>query len=160
MMKKIIFISTLFASNLAFANTVNSSDQAEQQPSVQYRFGVFNVQSGTATPLQSNNTISRTNPNHKLCWSFISDTPFIEQTVATKESITSPAGGSFTDDKSVVQSSIDGTHHVIHSTMIPVGGSIVERCWQFDSNDQLGKYTLTTQISDKVMPTQEFTVVE
>ncbi len=158
-MKKFAIVALTLASTTAFANELTNYDLPTPQTLVQYNFGAYNVNNGVVTPLQ-NNTISRGNPNHRLCWTVIAPVPMFTQTVSAKETITSPVGGSFTDGKSIVQSSIDGTHHVVSSMITPIGGTILERCWQFNTSDPLGKYTLSSEFNGEVMPMREFTVVE
>lgn len=149
---------------LVAALGASSQVQAANEPTSQlaakggrYTFGIFQESANTLHP-QPTNVISRSNPTYRACWSVIADTPVFGSKVNVKEVFTSPAGSSFTDGKSIVQSSIDGTKHTVSNMADSIAQSSVQRCWKFDNNDPIGTYTLTVEVDGVPTPAQTFEV--
>ena len=122
-----------------------------------FNFGVFQDNQGVLRDMQAN-TLSRSNANARVCWAVFSDSPVFGTTVNLKENFVSPAGARFTDDQSIVQSSIDGSKHTVSKIANSMAGTAVHRCWKFDPTDPVGTYTLTVEVDGKSYPARSFVV--
>ncbi|UXZ04584.1 hypothetical protein [Moraxella nasicaprae] len=142
------------------ALTVGMLNAHAQQPiQARYTLGVYSIDDLNRTISIADKKLSISNPNHYMCWSLLLDTPITDKTLNSKEIFYSPTGGQFHHDNSDIQSSPDGTHHIITSVAEVIDQTLVERCWQFDSSDPTGSYKLDVEVAGFALPSQTFTIV-
>lgn len=121
-------------------------------------FGVFARQSNDTVVPANTNYLSRSNPNHRLCW-IAFDSIFPNQ-VEVEEQITAPTKSNFSGPNSRVVSSPDGLNHTILTTLSSLNNEMVERCWKFDTADPIGRYEITIKVGEIIYPTQSFEIVK
>ncbi|MDH2925486.1 hypothetical protein EV693_10524 [Nicoletella semolina] len=154
-MKK--FTISLFALISANVMAVSSIERPQENIPPKLRFGVFEVKEKGSRLLESNQ-FSVSNKEHKLCWAAF-DMPFdVSNTVI--EVFYSPKKAKFIDTIQQVSTSEDGKTHTVTSKLPSQQGKFIERCWTFDKNDPLGKYSVDIQVNDIIFPTQYFEVTK
>lgn len=145
---------TLAQPVLEEAPLVTIPEQATLEPKM--ILGVFE-HTNTGLKPTSQNAISRSNPNIRICW--VAYDLNIPRKVNVTETILSPQRAVFENNNGQTYSSADGKQHQILSTLDNVNGA-VSQCWQFDKTDPIGQYRIDIQIDEIVFPTQKFSVVK
>lgn len=156
MMKKTLMAAALLSlSQIALAEQapITLVEQTVVEPKL--ILGVFEV-TETGAKQTNQNAISRSNPNHQLCW-VAHDLNTPAQVTAT-EKIISPKKTVFETDKGQTFSSADGKQHQVISKLHSQNG-VVSQCWQFSKQDPVGEYSIELQIDDITFPKQTFKVV-
>lgn len=110
---------------------------------------------GGIVKVLDNNVLVRSNPNHRLCWQ--AEGLAVQSGQVIEEVIWSPAYMQFIDPEAQIYSTNNGTLHTIHS-WARGGGDSVGKCWQFDSTDPVGNYTLAIKVGDVAFPALSFSV--
>ena len=142
------------------ATLVSATAFAENQPlntQPMMKFGVFDTSNKVPREV-AGNKYSISNKNHKLCWAAF-NMPF-QPTNQVIEVFNSPKKAKFSDPQGSAVSSKDGKTHTISLNMKSVNNEFIERCWNFDKNDPLGKYSLEVKVNNIGFPVQTFEVVK
>lgn len=155
-----------FSQSVSTPSTANTSASQAPQPAVTLKssdvepklsLGVFTRRNDAVVPANTT-LLSRSNPNHRLCW-IAFDAVFPNQ-VDVEETITAPAPSQFSGATSRTISSTDGLHHSIFTTLNSANNQVVERCWQFDVNDPIGTYQISIKVGEVNYPAQKFQIVK
>lgn len=160
-MKKSLVITLALFSATAVANQ-SGDKRTEQiqfvnQPMLQLE--VFDKSNTVARPV-AGRKYSVSNKNHSLCWTAW-NIPFLPRNNKSIEVFTSPKSAKFMSPDASVITQDNGKMHVVTNFNIQVtNNEFIQRCWLFDKNDPLGKYTLTVQVNDIQYPTQTFELVK
>lgn len=101
--------------------------------------------------------VSRSNPNHSLCWEVVGVARSHADGHRVQEVIVSPAFMRFIDPNASIYSGDNGTRHIIDSVVSGTADS-ANKCWKFDSTDPVGNYTLTLTVSGVPFTALPFTV--
>ena len=140
---------------LVSATAFAESQAINTQPMM--KFGVFDTSNKVVREV-ADNKYSISNKNHTLCWTAF-NMPFQPDNNIV-EIFKSPKKANFSDPQGNSTTSEDGQTHTISLNMKSVNNEFIERCWNFDKNDPLGKYTLEVKVNDINFPVQTFEVVE
>ena len=150
-MKKALILLTSLVSASAFAET----QPVDTRPMM--KFGVYDTSNKVAREV-ANKKYSISNKNHTLCWSAF-NMPF-QPTNQVVEVFNSPQKAKFNNLQGSAVSAKDGKTHTISTNMPSVNNEFIERCWYFDKNDPVGKYTLELRVNNIAFPVQTFEVVK
>lgn len=101
--------------------------------------------------------VSRSNPNHHLCWEVVGVARLHTDGHRVQEVIVSPTFMRFIDPNASIYSGDNGTRHIIDSVVSGTADA-VSKCWKFDSTDPVGNYTLTLTVSGVPFTALPFTV--
>lgn len=159
-MRYLVLAATLLSST-AFANDIQSAEFTEPQlatPSTPMAAVSVVEAVGGVQKILNSTEISRSNPNHNLCWDASGVGRSHPDGHRVQETIQSPAFMRFVDPNASIYSGDNGTRHIISSVEVGTADS-VGRCWKFDNTDPVGNYTLTLNVDGVEFPSLAFTVV-
>lgn len=160
-MKKILGLVSvaavlLGAVNVADAKTADKSKGKKETPPEIY-LSVFDTSTNPFTDLKTTK-LSRSNPKLQLCW--IAQGTFYQE-VNLVETMKAPEKQTIVAEGSRVATSEDGKTNTIRGSLESLNrGKVLVKCWRFDENDPLGKYTLQVQVVKKQYKPLPFTVVK
>lgn len=154
-MKKLTsFFSLLTLCSIAYAQQPANITQTNQPALLLDAYDLSDPKNPKALP---NKTISRSNPNHHLCWTAINVNT--RNANITIEQFSSPVSTRFTDINGIeAQRDKEGKLHTLLSYVGVLENKFVEKCWKFSSKYPLGQYTFAAQINDIEFPAQKFTI--
>ncbi|MDD0824692.1 hypothetical protein PTQ27_09495 [Mannheimia sp. AT1] len=118
---------------------------------------VFDTSTKVAKPI-SGNTLSISKKQNRLCWSSI-NVP-LQNKVTIAEAFYAPDVLKIISEGSKVDSSADKKQHTIVSEITNVNTENLNRCWDFDKTDPIGKYQMEIQINDIIFKGLEFEIVK
>lgn len=160
-MKKIfslVSVATMLlgAVNVAEAKAADKAKEKKVTPPEIY-LSVFDTTTNPFTDLKTTK-LSRSNPNLQLCW--IAQGTFYQQ-VNLIETFKAPAPQKMVAEGARIATSEDGKTNAIRGPLDSLNrGKVLVKCWRFDENDPLGKYSLQVQVVKKVYPPLSFSVVK
>lgn len=153
-MKKFVLTAAVL---LAGSAALVAHAQTATETDANFVYGTFVIDQGIFTRIDSD-TLSRSNPKHRLCWSVVGSAPIFGNTVAVVETFTSPAGASFSSPQTVTTRSADGRTHELRGSLNSIGQTAVQNCWKFDETDPLGKYSISVNVDGSQLPTFDFVI--
>lgn len=153
-MKKTLVMTALLASTIAMAEEPKTAQPLPQnQPMM--KLAVYDMSNKVAREVEK---YSVKNKKNHLCWTAF-NMPFEAQNKVV-EIFTSPNKTKFSDGIGLVNTAKDGKTHTITANLPSQNNEFIQRCWQFDNKDPLGKYSVKVQINDIEFPVQTFEVAK
>lgn len=153
-MKKTLIAALGLFSLVAQANT-NIQPAGEKQPKL--ALAIYDSSSKVPAKVEGLK-YSVSKKNWQLCWTAF-DMPFTANNKVT-ELFKSPAPAVFKSSTGSSVRSKDGKEHRVEYFTPSQNGELIQRCWTFDKNDPLGKYSLTLDINDVSYPPVSFELVK
>lgn len=145
-----------FASAFILSSLMLSGYAQAQNNDVLFAFGIYH---SDTSQLISENQVNRSDNSQVVCWAVFSENTSLNPTLEIKENFATPVGAHFNSAESFVRSSLDGSRHTVTTIAESLENSIIERCWNFDYRDPLGKYTLTVQLDGQPVGAATFEVL-
>ncbi len=152
-MKKSFVVLLGLLSAAALANNAGGEQQGNQP---MLNLAVYDTSTQVAKPLGTQYSVSA--KGIQLCWVAF-NMPFSANNKVI-EIFQSPDKATFSDTVGLVVSSEDKLWHKVSSSLSSQNNEFIQRCWAFDKNDPLGKYTLDIQINNVRFASQEFELVK
>lgn len=145
----------LFSVN-AIAQNKAPEKKAPAQPEI--FVSVFDASQNPFTDTNTT-TLSRSAENRRLCW--VANGKF-NKSVNLVETFNAPAAQTMmVGEHSRVSTSNDGKTNTIRGTEESYNnGKYLFKCWRFDKNDPVGKYTLQIKADKQTFPALSFSVTE
>lgn len=161
-MKKVFALGLLGLSTMVNAETAPAPAQqqaATQQPIL--GLAIFDISNVKEPKRLEHLNVSRSNRNHRLCWTSANVGAVENGANFVIEQIVSPTATTLTDDNgTTAQRSKDGKVHTIVDFLPTLQNNLVEKCWQFPSKYPTGEYKIAVRINDFNFPVQTFTIVK
>lgn len=139
-----------------FALLSGVSLAAEQPKLPMLKLAVYENDGKTTKELGSRYDVK--NEKLSLCW-VIFNMPFETKNLVT-EIFVSPAAATFHNNEGSSVKSNDGKTHTIQSELSRQNDNFLARCWKFDLNDPMGKYSVQVQINNIQFDAQTFELVK
>lgn len=153
-MKKIFALTLLGLSTVAAAESTPAT-----QPVL--ALGVYDISNTQEPKMLENRQLSRSNKNHRLCWTAANVNAVENGANFAIEQFVSPASTTLADDEgTIAQRSKDGKTHILLSFVPTFKDGLVEKCWQLPSKYPTGEYQFTARVNDFEFPIQTFKIVE
>lgn len=148
-------VALLFSVN-AIAQTKTADKNAPALPEI--FVSVFDASQNPFTDTNTT-TLSRSAENRRLCW--VANGKF-NKSVNLVETFNAPAAQTMmVSEHSRVSTSNNGKTNTIRGTEESYNdGKYLFKCWSFDKNDPVGKYTLQIKADKKTFPPLSFKVTE
>lgn len=152
-MKKLLSFCALFA--LCHAHAQTTFQNVQNQPAL--LLDVYDLSDPKNPKALSNRTLSRSNPNHRLCWTTVNVNT--RETNFTIEQFVSPIGARFIDHTGTeAQRDKAGKLHTLISNISAQDNQSVGKCWKFSNKYPTGQYTFAARINEIEFPIQTFTI--
>lgn len=161
-MKKFGLLFTLISTSV-IANELpqtNTQEHIDVSKNPMLRMEVFKQNSKTKEmTIIEGRKISRSKKDQHLCWIAFNLPINSENNVV--EILNSPKPARFSDKNSLIEYSEDKKKIVIRSvTKGSNNHKDIQRCWQFEPKDPIGKYTLQVYVNDVEYPVLTFNVIK
>lgn len=153
-MKRILTACALLATT-AYADA--NIDLPRQPANPVMIVGTYDISTNPASILQDA-TISKNNPNHRMCWRAENITPNAEHVAI--EHILSPDAATFIDKDAQNGRSPSGRYHRITRSLTADASGAFQKCWQFGSQDPNGEYQIQVVVDELQFPVRIFFVGE
>lgn len=144
-------VAALFTAN-AYANDI-ALPRPDVSPTIMV--GAYDIQTAPAQ-LLGDATISKSNPNHRMCWRIENIAPNAEHRIT--EHIISPAFATFVDKDAQNGRSPSGVYHRIIRTVTTDASGAFQKCWQFGDTDPNGQYEVQVEAGTLQFPVRIFFV--
>lgn len=171
-MKKLAIAALCALSGMAFANSEQKAEstqpQSTAQPAAQTQvqearpvvvLAVYDVTDSKNVKRLEKREVSRSNPNHRLCWTAANVEPI--NVNLTIEQFTTPTTINFVDEQGVrAQHDKSGKVHLFTGRAATLNGGLVEKCWKFDKKYPVGEYSLALRVNDIEFSAITFKIVK
>lgn len=157
-MKKAFAFALLGLSTIAVANT-ETQQPTQNQPMV--NLAVYDISNTKEPKMVENITLSRSNKNHRLCWTAANVGAVENGANFVIEQFVTPTSIILTDDSGITaQRSKDGKSHLVLGYLPTFSNGLVEKCWQFPTKYPVGEYKFAVRVNDFEFPQQSFKIVK
>lgn len=171
-MKKLAIAALCALSGMAFANSEQKAEstqpQSTAQPAAQTQvqealpvvvLAVYDVTDSKNVKRLEKREVSRSNPNHRLCWTAANVEP--NNANLTIEQFTTPTTINFVDEQGVrAQHDKSGKVHLFTGRAATLNGGLVEKCWKFDKKYPVGEYGFALRVNNTEFSAMTFKIVK
>lgn len=168
-MKKLAIAALCALSGMAFANSEQKAESAQPQSAAQTQaqetprpvvlFAVYDVTDSKNAKRLEKRELSRSNPNHRLCWTAANVEPI--NVNLTIEQFTTPTTINFVDEQGVrAQHDKSGKVHLFTGRAATLNGGLVEKCWKFDKKYPVGEYGFALRVNNTEFSAMTFKIVK
>lgn len=153
-MKKIFALTLLGLSTVAAAESTPAT-----QPVL--ALGVYDISNTQEPKMLENRQLSRSNKNHRLCWTAANVNAVENGANFAIEQFVSPTAITLIDDNGTsAQRSKDRKQHVLVSVLPTLKDNLVEKCWHLPTKYPTGEYKIAVRVNDFEFPVQTFQIVK
>lgn len=167
-MKKLAIAALCALSGMAFANSEQKAESTQPKPAEQTQveearpvvlLAVYDVTDSKNVKRLEKREVSRSNPNHRLCWTAANVDPI--NVNLTIEQFTTPTTINFVDEQGVrAQHDKSGKVHLFTGRAATLNGGLVEKCWKFDKKYPVGEYGFALRVNNTEFSAMTFKIVK
>lgn len=167
-MKKLAIAALCALSGMAFANSEQKAESTQPKPAEQTQveearpvvlLAVYDVTDSKNVKRLEKREVSRSNPNHRLCWTAANVEPI--NVNLTIEQFTTPTTINFVDEQGVrAQHDKSGKVHLFTGRAATLNGGLVEKCWKFDKKYPVGEYGFALRVNNTEFSAMTFKIVK
>lgn len=167
-MKKLAIAALCALSGMAFANSEQKAESTQPKPAEQIQveearpvvlLAVYDVTDSKNVKRLEKREVSRSNPNHRLCWTAANVEP--NNANLTIEQFTTPTTINFVDEQGVrAQHDKSGKVHLFTGRAATLNGGLVEKCWKFDKKYPVGEYGFALRVNNTEFSAMTFKIVK
>lgn len=167
-MKKLAIAALCALSGMAFANSEQKAESTQPKPAEQTQveearpvvlLAVYDVTDSKNVKRLEKREVSRSNPNHRLCWTAANVEP--NNANLTIEQFTTPTTINFVDEQGVrAQHDKSGKVHLFTGRAATLNGGLVEKCWKFDKKYPVGEYGFALRVNNTEFSAMTFKIVK
>lgn len=167
-MKKLAIAALCALSGMAFANSEQKAESTQPKPAEQTQveearpvvlLAVYDVTDSKNVKRLEKREVSRSNPNHRLCWTAANVEP-INANLAI-EQFTTPTTINFIDEQGTrAQQDKSGKIHIFTGRVGTLNGGFVEKCWKFDKKYPVGEYGFALRVNNTEFSAMTFKIVK
>lgn len=165
-MKKLAITALCALSGMAFANTEQKAESTQPAAQTQAQetrpmalFAAYDVTDSKNAKRLEKREVSRSNPNHRLCWTAANVEPINVNLII--EQFTTPTTINFVDEQGTrAQQDKSGKIHIFTGRAATLSGGLVEKCWKFDKKYPVGEYSLALRVNNIEFDAMTFKIVK